>query len=59
MGSHKIDLTVNGASQTCEVESRLLLVHFLRENLGLTGTHISDAIRVSAGPALFLSTASP
>jgi carbon-monoxide dehydrogenase small subunit len=40
MGSHKIDLTVNGASQKCEVESRLLLVHFLRENLGLTGTHI-------------------
>ncbi len=40
MGSHKIDLTVNGASQTGEVDSRLLLVHFLRENLGLTGTHI-------------------
>jgi len=37
---HQISLTVNGAAQQAEVESRLLLVHFLRENLRLTGTHI-------------------
>ncbi len=37
---HKISLTVNGAKQTAEVESRLLLVHFLRETLGLTGTNV-------------------
>lgn len=40
MGSHNIELTVNGDSHACQVDSRLLLVHFLRENLGLTGTHI-------------------
>ena len=37
---HQINLTVNGAAHQAEVESRLLLVHFLRENLRLTGTHI-------------------
>ncbi len=33
-------VTVNGQSRSAEVETRLLLVHFLRETLGLTGTHI-------------------
>jgi aerobic carbon-monoxide dehydrogenase small subunit len=37
---HKISLTVNGAKQTADVEPRLLLVHFLRETLGLTGTNV-------------------
>jgi carbon-monoxide dehydrogenase small subunit len=36
----RVTVTVNGAAQTAEVEPRLLLVHFLREVLGLTGTHI-------------------
>jgi carbon-monoxide dehydrogenase small subunit len=31
---------VNGRPRTAEVENRLLLVHFLRDTLGLTGTHI-------------------
>jgi aerobic carbon-monoxide dehydrogenase small subunit len=35
-----ISLKVNGVEHTAEVEPRLLLVHFLRENLRLTGTHI-------------------
>jgi len=35
-----ITVTVNGESRSAEVETRLLLVHFLRETLGLTGTHI-------------------
>ena len=35
-----ITVTVNGASHAQQVESRLLLVHFLRDVLGLTGTHI-------------------
>ena len=35
-----INLTVNGAPRTQEVEPRLLLVHYLREVLGLTGTHV-------------------
>ena len=35
-----IDVTVNGEVRSADVEPRLLLVHFLRENLGLTGTHV-------------------
>ena len=35
-----ISLKVNGQQHSAEVEARLLLVHFLRETLGLTGTHI-------------------
>ncbi len=38
-GAH-VSITVNGKSYEREVEPRLLLVHFLREELGLTGTHI-------------------
>ena len=40
MAKHKISVTVNGAAREAEVESRLLLVHFIREHLRLTGTHI-------------------
>jgi carbon-monoxide dehydrogenase small subunit len=36
----KIRVTVNGALQEDDVPPRLLLVHWLREALGLTGTHI-------------------
>lgn len=35
-----ITVTVNGATSQHEVEPRLLLVYYLREVLGLTGTHI-------------------
>ena len=35
-----ITVTVNGTAHTAEVEPRTLLVHFLREQLNLTGTHI-------------------
>lgn len=35
-----ITVTVNGVRYTSEVEPRLLLVHYLREHLNLTGTHI-------------------
>jgi len=38
--THEITVTVNGEQRSLEVEPRLLLVHFLRENLGLTGTHV-------------------
>jgi len=40
MGKHSIALNVNGQMVEASVEPRLLLVHFLRENLNLTGTHI-------------------
>jgi aerobic carbon-monoxide dehydrogenase small subunit len=35
-----VTLNVNGAPQTREVEPRMLLVHYLRDVLGLTGTHV-------------------
>jgi len=35
-----VSVTVNGRSYEREVEPRLLLVHFLRDDLGLTGTHV-------------------
>ena len=35
----QITMTVNGVSHTRDVEARLLLIHFLREELGLTGSH--------------------
>jgi carbon-monoxide dehydrogenase small subunit len=36
----RVSVTVNGQSRDSEVEPRLLLVHYLRDTLGLTGTHI-------------------
>ena len=35
-----VSVTINGAEYTADVEPRMLLVHFLRDELGLTGTHI-------------------
>jgi carbon-monoxide dehydrogenase small subunit len=36
----KIEMTVNGKKISGEAEDRTLLVNFLRDNLGLTGTHV-------------------
>jgi carbon-monoxide dehydrogenase small subunit len=36
----RVTITVNGEQRTDEVEPRLLLVHYLRDKLGLTGTHV-------------------
>lgn len=36
----QVELVVNGQRRSAEVEPRMLLVHFLRGELGLTGTHI-------------------
>ncbi|HMF98717.1 MAG TPA: (2Fe-2S)-binding protein, partial [Vicinamibacterales bacterium] len=40
MAMHSIRVSVNGTPYEKPVESRLLLVHFLRDDLRLTGTHI-------------------
>ena len=37
---HSVTITVNGQVRSGEVEARLLLVHFLRDNLSLTGTNV-------------------
>ena len=36
----EVSMTVNGTTYTNDVEPRTLLVHYLRENLRLTGTHV-------------------
>lgn len=40
MSRHSLTLTVNGQPVTREIDARLLLVHFIREELSMTGTHI-------------------
>src|SRR5512145_369360 len=40
MSKHHVQVTINGKVHEADVESRLLLVHFIRETLNLTGTHI-------------------
>jgi aerobic carbon-monoxide dehydrogenase small subunit len=40
MSTVPVRLTVNGETKEVEVEARLLLVHLLRDTLGLTGTHV-------------------
>ncbi len=40
MGTHEITLTVNGTEHPLEVESRMLLIHALRMELGYTGPNV-------------------
>ena len=40
MSTKEITVSINGTAHTLEVEPRLLLVHLIRENLDMTGTHI-------------------
>jgi len=53
-----ISVSVNGQEQKAQVEPRLLLVHFLREMLNLTGTHIGcDTSNCGACTVLLDNTA--
>ena len=40
MSRHRVTITVNGEWRQAEVDSRKLLVHFLRDDLGVTSTHV-------------------
>ena len=40
MGTVRVEATVNGESRSSDVEPRLLLIHWLRDHLGLTGSHV-------------------
>ena len=40
MSKHTVNVEINGLNITREVDSRMLLIHFLREELQMTGTHI-------------------
>ena len=54
MAIHKIKVKVNGQVREAAVEPRLLLVHFLREVLSMTGTHIGcDTTTCGACTVLF------
>ena len=53
----QITVTVNGEAHTLDVEPRRLLVHVLREDLGLTGTHIGcDSTSCGACTVLYDGT---
>jgi carbon-monoxide dehydrogenase small subunit len=41
---HRVHVRVNGEACEAEAEPRTLLVHFLRETLGLTGTHVGCVV---------------
>ena len=53
----QVTMTVNGTEVNSDVEPRQLLVHFLRETLGMTGTHWG-ATPATAAPASSSWTAS-
>lgn len=58
MSRHEVTITVNGQAYTREIDSRLLLVHFIREELNLTGTHIGcDTTSCGACTVLLNGTA--
>ena len=40
MSKHTVNIDINGTTVTKEVDSRMLLIHFIREELQMTGTHI-------------------
>ncbi|MDP7407109.1 MAG: (2Fe-2S)-binding protein [SAR324 cluster bacterium] len=40
MSKHTVNIDINGKTVTKEVDSRMLLIHFIREELQMTGTHI-------------------
>ena len=47
--TNKINVTVNGVSHQSEVEPRMLLVHYLREALNLTGTQFQQLLAFLQG----------
>jgi aerobic carbon-monoxide dehydrogenase small subunit len=50
----RVTTTINGAERSTEVEPRMLLVHLLRDQLGLTGTHVGcDTSNCGACTVLF------
>jgi carbon-monoxide dehydrogenase small subunit len=53
-----VRISVNGTEYAAEVEPRLLLVHFLRDNLGLTGTHVGCDTSQCGACVVYLNGAS-
>ncbi len=58
MATQTITINVNGETKSADVEDRFLLVHFIRDNLGMTGTHIGcDTTHCGACTVLLDGTA--
>ena len=58
MGSKKkVSIRINGASYTHEVEPRLLLIHYLRDVVGLTGSHIGCETSICGACTVMLNGA--
>jgi carbon-monoxide dehydrogenase small subunit len=53
----KVSIRINGVEHTREVEPRLLLVHFLRDAVGLTGTHIGCETSICGACTVILNDA--
>jgi carbon-monoxide dehydrogenase small subunit len=58
MTKQRVSLTVNGERRELEVEPRLLLVHLLREELSLTGTHVGCDTSQCGACTVFMDGAS-
>lgn len=56
--TRRITIRINGVSTTHEVEPRLLLVHYLRDVVGLTGTHVGCETSVCGACTVMLNGAS-
>ncbi len=56
MAKSSVTITVNGTAHRAEVEPRQLLVHFLRETLGLTGTHVGCETTLCGACTVLLKT---
>ncbi len=52
--TRRISLTVNGQTHSNEVEPRLLLIHYLRDKLGLTGAHVGCETSVCGACTVFV-----
>jgi len=53
----KVSIRINGVEHSHEVEPRLLLVHFLRDVIGLTGTHIGCETSICGACTIMLDKA--
>ena len=51
----KIEVTINGTLHVDDVEPRLLLVHYLRDVLGLTGTHVGCETSICGACTILLN----